>query len=62
MAITFPAFSSKNSVRFPSPGPISITKSSLVISADSTILSTTESFIKKFCPKLLFAEILYFLI
>ena len=43
MHITFPAFSSSFFVKVPSPGPISITKSSLEILALSTILDITSS-------------------
>ena len=53
MAMTLPAFSAAAAVKTPIPGPISITKSSLVISAPSTIPSITSLFVKKFCPKLL---------
>ena len=60
--ITFLASCNKNLVSVPSPGPISITKSSLLILADFTIVSTTSPFIKKFCPRLLLAFILYFFI
>ena len=60
--ITFPAFSSKYFVSVPSPGPISITKSCLSILLQSTMFVTTSSFIKKFCPRFLFAFMLYFFI
>ena len=46
MATTLPAFSNNLLVSVPSPGPISIIKSSLVIFAFSTIVSTTLSLIK----------------
>ena len=60
--ITFPAFSSKYFVSVPSPGPISITRSSFSMLLHPTMFFTTSSFIKKFCPRFLFALMLYFFI
>ena len=57
MHITFFAFSNKNLVRVPRPGPISITKSCSFTQLLVIICSTTLSSIKKFWPKDLFAFI-----
>ena len=62
IAITFLAFFNNSFVNVPSPGPISITRSSLDIFALSTILDITWSSIRKFCPSDLFACIPYFFI
>ena len=60
--ITLPALSKMYFVSVPNPGPISITKSSLFILAESHASIITLSSIKKFCPKFLLAVIPYFFI